>query len=99
MNIENDGSELNARTATSFAQNMEVNLKNEQYKCKYSKHKMSSHQHKFINLSANLNRVFLRKQEITKRTYTILEKFTSIQNNGTRDQKNEYKVVLPLLAV
>jgi hypothetical protein len=39
------------------------------------------------------------KQEITKRTYTILEKFLSIQNNGTRDEKNEYKVILPHLAI
>lgn len=58
-----------------------------------------SSQYKFINLSTNLNRVFLMKQEITKRTYTILEKFLSIQNNGTRDEKNEYKVILPLLAI
>lgn len=58
-----------------------------------------SSQYKFIDLSTNLNRVFLMKQEITKRTYTILEKFLSIQNNGTRDEKNEYKVILPLLAI
>lgn len=58
-----------------------------------------SSQYKFINLSTNLNRVFLMKQEITKRTYTILEKFLRIQNNGTRDEKNEYKVILPLLAI
>jgi len=43
-----------------------------------------SSQYKFINLSTNLNRVFLMKQEITKRTYTILEKFHKIMEQETR---------------